>query len=123
LEEGREGFAGFSPEQEKRDVVPRQSGGSFFEAPEEEIILTKRRLEKPGHQIEDHGQGDTMIQSQLLGVEQGPIIPAALVPAEPVEDRTTLIGVVVQGAVALGERYHKLLGFPFTQPGKGQQAA
>ena len=36
-----------------------------------------------------------MIQGQLLGSQQGPVVPGALIPAEPVDDRPALVGVVV----------------------------
>ena len=95
LEENGKGFLGFSLEQEKRYVMLLQPGSSFRQTSKHEIVLPIGSRKKSGHQVEDDRQGSLMVQGQLLRIKQGPIVLGALVPAEPIDDRAALVGVVI----------------------------
>mmetsp|Transcript_147650 Transcript_147650/g.472384 ORF Transcript_147650/g.472384 Transcript_147650/m.472384 type:complete len:381 (+) Transcript_147650:833-1975(+) len=59
----------------------------FLQAPEHEVEVPDRRVQKLRHEAEYDIQGRLALQRELLGVEHRPIVLAALVPGHPVQHR------------------------------------
>ncbi|OQB19904.1 MAG: hypothetical protein BWY13_01275 [Euryarchaeota archaeon ADurb.Bin190] len=83
-----------SIKQEEGDAQPGEILLHLFQPGQHEMILPAARSHETRSEAEDGRQGGGPAYSQLLGVEQGPVVIDSLVPAHPVDHRTILQGML-----------------------------